>query len=105
MEYLEYIVLGIALFFAGSWTLLLIKRPNSRVRSTIVTVMYWWLAIGLCGFFSVFHLLWFMPLAAFTPMIIMIGSYKFGYQNSVLSIFIKSLLVLGSALAVLLYWS
>ncbi len=47
MEYVEYVLWGLSLFFAGSWTFGLLIRPSYRLKNTVVTVVYWWVAIAL----------------------------------------------------------
>lgn len=66
---MSYIVWGLVLFFAGSWTFGFIIRPDFRLKSTMVTLIYWWTFIGLVFLLdlSVYHLLWLMPLALIIP--------------------------------------
>ena len=70
---MSYIVWGLVLFFAGSWTFGLIVRPDFRLKPTVVTLIYWWGFIGLVFLsdISVYHLLWLMPLSLFIPAVLM----------------------------------
>ena len=104
---MSYITWGLVLFFAGSWTIGLIVRPDFRIKSTIVTLIYWWAIIGLVflSSISVFHLLWLMPLALVIPMILMQTEISTKLQANVASIFVKSLFLIGPAVGALLYWS
>lgn len=104
---MTYITWGVVLFFACSWTFGLIVRPDFRLKSTIVTLVYWWTTIGLVALSStsVFHLLWLMPLALFVPMVIMHAEISTKFHASVGSIFVKSLFVIGPAVTALIYFS
>ncbi len=93
-----------ALFFAGSWTFGLLVRPDYRLKSTVVTVAYWWVAIAIV-FLAELHpaqLLWLMPLVLVIPAQIM-QQLLLSSANTVGTIFILSGAVIGPALAVLLY--
>ena len=102
-----YLVWAAAFFFAVSWTFVLLAKPHHRVKSTVVTVIYWWIGIGLClaGLFSPWHLLWVMPLAVVVPMIAMYMELASTFSPTAPSIFIKTALVLGPSMAALIYWS
>ena len=102
-----YIVWGLVLFFAGSWTFGLVARPDFRLKSTIVTLIYWWGFIGLVFLsgLSVYHLLWLMPLALIIPGVLMQTEISTKLRANVGSIFIKSLFLIGPAVGALLYWS
>ena len=104
---MSYIVWGLVLFFAGSWTFGLIVRPDFRLKSTIVTLIYWWAFIALVFILgiSVYHLLWLMLLALFIPMMLMQAEITTKLHANVGSIFIKSLFLIGPAIGALLYWS
>jgi hypothetical protein len=96
----------VALFFAGGWSFGLIALPDQRVKSTVVSVVYWWVEIAtvfLAGLHPA-HLLWLMPLALFIPMIVM-QSLLLTPNNTVGRIFVLSGVVLGPALAALFYFS
>jgi hypothetical protein len=69
MEYVEYILWGLAIFFAGSWTFGMLIRPSYRMKNTVVAVVYWWVAIAFVylGELSALNLLWLMPLALILP--------------------------------------
>ncbi len=104
---MSYIVWGLVLFFAGSWTFGLVVRPDFRLKSTIVTLIYWWAFIGLVFLsdLSVYHLLWLMPLALIIPGVLMQTEISTKLRANVGSIFIKSLFLIGPAVGALLYWS
>ena len=80
MELIRWVIVAVAIFFAGGWLFGLVVRREFRLRSTIVAVVYWWIGIGLAvaNAISVFHLLWFMPLVLIVTMVI----WKFGLSLS-----------------------
>lgn len=94
-----YVLWAAVLFFAGSWTLGLLMNPRMRLKSTIVTVLYWWICIGFAATsqFSPWHLLWLMPLSLVVPMLFMM-------TGSVVAIFIASAIIIGPAIGALLYF-
>ncbi|MDH0095300.1 hypothetical protein N7333_01755 [Pseudomonas sp. GD04158] len=102
-----YALWAVVFFFSASWTLGLIINPSMRVKSTIVTIIYWWISIGfaLVSAFNPWHLLWLMPLALIAPMLFMQAEMASSFRTSVTSIFFKSLFVLGPALGALIYLS
>ena len=104
---MAYLAWAVVLFFAGSWTFGLIVRPDLRLKSTIVTLIYWWAAIGLVAFtsISVYHLLWLMPLALIVPLVLMHAEISTTLHANVSSIFFKSLFIIGPAVGALIYWS
>jgi hypothetical protein len=69
VEILKYIAWGLALFFAATWTIGILHKPEFRHKSFIVTILFWWLGIGLAmlGFYNVLYLFWLMPLSIFVP--------------------------------------
>ena len=69
MYLIEYATVGLAVFFAATWVLGLALRPEQRIKSTVVTVTYWWvsLLLSLAGAFNVLHLLWLFPFALAVP--------------------------------------
>jgi hypothetical protein len=69
MHLIEYAAVAAALFFAATWALGLALRPEQRLKSTVVTVAYWWLALLLVlgGMFNVLHLVWLFPFALAVP--------------------------------------
>ena len=73
MAALQWLVYGIALFFAGTWTFAVMFRPAGQLKSTLVTLPYWWIgiAMAIAGLIGPFHLLWFMPVALAVPAIAM----------------------------------
>ena len=93
----------IAIFFAASWLFGLIVRPDYRMKSTVVTVAYWWLEIAIVYFAGLHpaHLLWLMPLALIVPAVTMTSML----HRSVGTIFAVSSVVIGPSLALLLYFS
>ena len=104
---MTYVIWIVALFFSISWSLGLFVQPNLRLKSTIVTLVYWWLIIGIVFLleFSVYHLIWLMPLALFVPLIFMQTKVLSQRYTSTVSIFIKSLFILGTAIWLLYYFS
>jgi len=102
---MEYFVWGLAMFFAASWTFGLIMRPDFRLKSTIVTIAYWWLIIGLAilASISVYHLFWLMPVALLVPMLLMQVELSRTLRVSVGGIFIKSLFIIGPAIGAVIY--
>jgi len=86
MTYLQYAVWAIAAFFILSWTFALFATPGRMSAPNRCTLISWW-ACGICaalGFYSVYHLLWLMPLA------VILGSLGIG--------------VVGAAIAVLAFF-
>ncbi|KPY89754.1 Unknown protein sequence [Pseudomonas syringae pv. spinaceae] len=63
---------AVVLFFAIGWAFGLIVNPQFRLKTTVVTVMHWWIAIGAALVFGikVWHLFWVMPLILVASMII-----------------------------------
>ena len=103
---IHIVLWAIALFFAASWTFGLIVRPDYRLKNTVVTVAYWWLEISIVYFAGLHpaHLLWLMPLALIVPKVVM-TNLLLTAQNTVGTIFMLSGVVIGPALALLLYFS
>lgn len=95
-----YVLWAVVLFFACAWTFGLLFNPSMRLRSTIVTVVYWWICIGLAAAsqFSPWHLLWLMLLSLVVPMFFMMA-------GSVVRIFVASALLIGPAVGALIYFS
>ena len=94
-----YALWAIVLFFVGSWTLGLLLNPKMRMRSTVVTVVYWWISIGLAttSSFSPWHLLWLMPVSLVVPMLFM-------FSGSTIATFLASGLILGPAIGAVVYF-
>ena len=98
MEILHWAVGGLALFFAGSWTLGVAMRPNMRLKSTLVTIALWWALIAgtFAGAINAFHLLWLMPLALVVPsFVMMLGITRGGFPTMLIAAL--SATVLGGA--------
>ena len=74
------------------------------MKSTVVTVMYWWVSIFLVWLIgtSPLHLVWLMPLALFLPSMIMIYLFM-SPANTVINIALLSGIVLGPALVLVGY--
>ena len=91
----DWLVFGIAFFFAGSWTFGLSIRPDMRLKSTVVTVILWWplIASAFLELFPSFALLWLMPLALLIPAFLGMSAVRIG-GTSTSAIFILSTLVL-----------
>ena len=104
MAVLTYIAWGLAFFFAGSWTIGIVMY---RVKSNIVTVLLWWIEIGLAGlgFYSAVHLFWLMPMSVAIPWQLESIEMRTHVYARIGSIFIKSAIPLGVAIAVLVYLS
>jgi hypothetical protein len=104
---MAYVAWGLVIFFAASWTFGLIVRPDFRLKSTMVTLIYWWPTIGLIALssISVYHLFWLMPLALIIPMVLMQAEIATKLRVNVGSIFVKSLFLMGPAVGALIYWS
>lgn len=107
MVVLKYIAWGLAFFFAGTWAIGILHKPEFRLKSNIVTVLFWWIEIGLAGlgFYSVLHLFWIMPLSLVMPGFferMEVGTRLYARTES---IFVKSLIPLGVAVGVLIYLS
>ena len=107
MAILKYITWGVALFFAGTWTIGLFHRPDFRLKSNIVTVLFWWIEIGLVvlGFYSVLHLFWIMPLSVVIPGYFERMEFGTRLYASAGSVFTKSSIPLGIAICILIYLS
>jgi hypothetical protein len=75
MDYAEYAVWALAIFFAGTWAFGLVTSPRNRIGSTILTVIIWWVLIAFASTetFSVFHLLWAFPVALVAPVLLLAG--------------------------------
>jgi hypothetical protein len=95
MNILTYIIWAAALFFAVTWTAGLVLRPDFRLKSTIATVILWWIwvAAAACHLYSVFHLVWLMPASVFLPTAVMMNEIARSGKASVLSILLKSVLL------------
>jgi hypothetical protein len=106
MRAMEYIVYGIALFFAASWTFAL-SVPRYRLKSNICAIAFWWLEIGLAltGAFSSLHLFWLMPVSFFVSMNSMLIDLGRRGRTSLSSIMLKSTIVIAPAIGALLYLS
>jgi hypothetical protein len=93
MTALTYITWGAVLFFAVTWTAGLLLRPDFRLKSTVATIILWWLWIALaaCRVISVFHLVWLMPLSLLVPTGVMAEEIGTKGSCSVVSITMKSL--------------
>ncbi|MDR6539479.1 hypothetical protein [Variovorax soli] len=104
---MQYLLWGVVFFFALAWTLGLVLSPAQRIKSNIVAVMYWWIAIALASAsaFSPWHLLWLMPLALFLSMRLMLAELARTMNTSVSSVFIKSGMLMGPILTGVVYWS
>lgn len=104
---MAYIAWALVLFFAGSWTFGFISRPDFRIKSTLVTLIYWWLAIVLVMVIniSVYHLFWLMPLALIFPAVFMQAEISATSRSGLGSIFFKSLFIIGPAFGALIYFS
>ena len=74
MEFLRYLVWGLAFFFAIGWTIGWLAKPYGQLKSTVVTILFWWAEIlgVLATSVSVLHLLWLMPLSLILPAVIML---------------------------------
>lgn len=108
MEILKYIVWGLTLFFAGSWAFGMFVRPDFRLKCNVVTVIFWWAEIALAalGFYSVFHLLWLMPISLFIPGAVQQAELKKRFAHAPTAvIFAKSAVPVSLALAALIYFS
>lgn len=100
-----YVVWAAALFFAVSWTLGIAVRPDFRLKSTIVTLVLWWAAIGLAAVtFSAWHLLWLMPLAVFVPASIMQSMLASAGRVEISGVLKNSLVWFVPIFAALLYF-
>jgi hypothetical protein len=67
MEILHWLLIGVACFFAVTWTIGQMK-PGA-VWVITVTVILWWIGIGLAivGLVSALNLIWIMPIALLVP--------------------------------------
>lgn len=70
----EYIVIALAMYFAGGWALGLALSPRNRTGGNIVTVIVWWvgLTLVLAGTFAPLHLLWVFPVALLLPPLLLL---------------------------------
>lgn len=100
-----YVLWTIVFFFSVSWTLGLIINPSMRVKSTIATIIYWWISIGLAleSTFNPWHLLWLMPLELIVPVIFMYFEMASKSRASVTSVFYQSFIIIGPVLGLLIY--
>lgn len=98
MHILKIATWAAALFFVGSWTFGLLAAPHQRLKSTVVTVGLWWalLLFPALGAFTVFHLLWLMPLALVVP-----GAIQGGHLKRTLTHPSLGYIAVGSILPVL----
>jgi hypothetical protein len=103
MNALWYLAWAVALFFAGSWAFGLVIRPDYRLKSTVATVLFWWIEIAtlFVSGVSVFHLLWLMPISLLLPMFIMLGDLRAAF----VFILVRSGLIIVPALGALIYFS
>jgi hypothetical protein len=46
MDVLWYVAWALALFFAASWAFGIIVRPDYSLKSTVATVIFWWIEIA-----------------------------------------------------------
>ena len=102
MAYLHWAVLAIALFFAGSWTLAVAFRRDFRLKSTLVTMPFWWafIACAFTGIINALHLLWLMPLALFVPSFVMMwGIARGGFSTILIAALSAPILGLAAFLA------
>jgi len=90
MAYLPYAVWAIAAFFILSWSFVLVVIPRRMSKPNFFTLVSWWVSAGgaAAGFYSVYHLLWLMPLA------VVLGSLG-----------IIDVAVIGAAIGLLAYFS
>ena len=74
IQWLEYLCVGAAIFFAGTWAFGLIASPANRIGSNIATVVLWWVCLTawFFGSFSGFHLLWLYLLSLVAPAVLTI---------------------------------
>lgn len=95
MDILRWLIYGVALFFAIGWTYALVRRPDFRLKSSLVTVPYWWVGIGLAftEVMSPFHLLWFMPIALGLPSFVLTSSWRILHASTVIHFLISSLVL------------
>lgn len=102
-----YVVWIAAFFFAGSWTFGVILNPGMRLKSTLVTIAYWWISIvmALISLFSAWNLLWLMPLAVLVPMLAMHAEISSSLRTYTSTIFMKTGLLFIPLLAALTYFS
>lgn len=100
MTAIDYAVLAVALFFAGSWTLGVLIRPNLRLKATIVTIVLWWAEIGTAIFSAMdaLHLLWLMPASLFGPSMLAAAQLQRSYRVSMPMIFTVSAALVSAAL-------
>jgi hypothetical protein len=105
-ESINYAFGAVVLFFAGSWTFWLLVSPHMRLTNRIVSVTYWWIAIGfaLASAFSVWHLLWLMPLALIVPILYTQAQSASARRTDASAIFVKSAFVVAPAIGALVFW-
>jgi hypothetical protein len=78
VHWYEYIVIGLAVFFAGGWGLGLALSPRNRTGGNIITVILWWVALSLAltGAFAPLHLLWIFPVALLLPALLLLSFWR-----------------------------
>ena len=99
MSAFSYVLIAIAAFFAISWTLGVVTRPDYRLKSTLVTLMFWWLSLLISVFdgMSAFHLIWFFPIALIIPSLVMLALLR-NLRSSFLAVLLLSACGLGPVL-------
>jgi len=107
VQVLTYVAWGAAFFFAGSWTFGLLVRPDYRLKSTVASLLLWWLEIGLAllGFYSPLHLFWLMPISLFLPNAYMQAEIRSRLESHLSTILLKSSVIIGPVLGLLIYFS
>jgi hypothetical protein len=97
---------GAALFFACTWTIGTYISPRHRMKSTVVSLVYWWAAIAIIAALRLHpaHLIWFMPLTLIHSTCVMGGLLGGGYKVSIASVFIFTGVLAVPALAALIYF-
>ena len=104
MQIAKYITWAIVMFFSITWTWGFMRSVELRLKSTVVSIVFWWIEIltVMAGAFAVFHLLWLMPLSLFVPVPISNAEILTRPPGSVVRIFVKSALVIAIPFGVLI---
>ena len=102
---LEYVIFILAFYLAGSFTYGIIKTFPNTTKATVATTFYWWIAIFLAigSLYSVYHLLWLMPLFLLLGTIFVTAWVK--PNHGILATLLIPLIPAGTILWLLIYFS
>ncbi len=73
MAWYDWVVIAVAVFFAGAWAFGLAFSSRNRTGGNILTVILWWVALALVlvGSVASLHLLWVFPVALVVPALLL----------------------------------